>query len=394
MKLVSINTVCNGSTGKIMGSISREARKCGYEVFCIYGRRKGYTDIPCKKIGGFFSFWYHVFITTIFDLHGHGSYFKTKKIVRELKKINPDIIHLHNIHGYYLNYKVLFDYLKNEYKGKIFWTMHDCLPITGHCAYFDYSGCTKWKTGCNKCKSKKSYPVSLFMDRTKKNYEEKKKLFTDIDINIITPSKWLENILKMSFLKNLNIKTINNGIDTDIFKPTYDDTIYEKYNIPKDKKILLGVANCWEKRKGFDDFLSLSKKLDDLYVIVLVGLTNRQIKKVKKYKNIIPIKRTENQHDLAALYSLSYCLVNPTYEDNYPTVNIESLACKTRVVCYDTGGCVEQGINKNVYIVKKGNKNVDNLLKEILNLKEYQEFDTFLYSDKLFAKKIIEEYRK
>lgn len=396
MKLVSINTVCNGSTGKIMGSISREARNDGFEVFCIYGRRKGYTDIPCKKIGGPFSFLYHVFITTIFDAHGHGSYFKTKELVRELKKINPDIIHLHNIHGYYINYKILFDYLRNEYQGKIFWTLHDCLPMTGHCAYFDYIHCDRWKKGCHDCPNKKKYPISLVFDRSKKNYEEKKKLFADPRITIITPSIWLQDIVSKSFLKICNVKTINNGIDLEIFKLKKDETIYDKYNIPKDKKVILGVASIWERRKGFDDFLSLADKISDEYVIVLVGLNDRQTKEVENYRNIIPIKRTENQVDLATLYSLSYCLLNPTYEDNYPTVNIEALACHTRVVCYDTGGCVEQAKNKNVYLIKKQGKeeNIKNILKTIYSLKEYQEYDTSLYSDKLFAKKIIEEYRK
>lgn len=396
MKLVSINTVCNGSTGKIMGSISREARNDGFEVFCIYGRRKGYIDIPCKKIGGPFSFLYHVFITTIFDAHGHGSYFKTKELVRELKKINPDIIHLHNIHGYYINYKILFYYLRNEYQGKIFWTLHDCLPMTGHCAYFDYIHCDRWKMGCHDCPNKKKYPISLVFDRSKKNYEEKKKLFADPRITIITPSIWLQDIVSKSFLKICNVKAINNGIDLEIFKPKKDETIYDKYNIPKAKKVILGVASIWEKRKGFDDFLSLADKISDEYVIVLVGLNDRQIKEVENYRNIIPIKRTENQVDLATLYSLSYCLLNPTYEDNYPTVNIEALACHTRVVCYDTGGCVEQAKNKNVYLIKKQSKeeNIKNILKTIYSLKEYQEYDTSLYSDKLFAKKIIEEYRK
>ena len=167
MKLVQINTVCNGSTGKIMGDIQRVANQEGFETISFYGRRKGYKDLKCEKIGGFFSFWYHVFLTTVFDMHGHGSYFKTKKLVKRIKQENPDIIHLHNIHGYYINYKVLFDYLKNEYQGKIFWTLHDCLPLTGHCAYFTSVNCDRWKTECHDCPKKKSYPTSLFKDRSR-----------------------------------------------------------------------------------------------------------------------------------------------------------------------------------------------------------------------------------
>ena len=397
MKVVSINTVCNGSTGKIVGSISSSLIESGEEVFCIFGRRKGYANIPCKKIGGFFSFWYHVFLTTVFDLHGHGSYFKTKKIVRELKKLNPDIIHLHNIHGYYINYKVLFDYLKKEYQGRVFWTLHDCLPMTGHCAYFSNVSCEKWKTECHDCPNKKMYPTSLLFDRSRKNYQEKKNLFNGVkDLTIITPSVWLENIVLSSYLKKYPVKTINNGIDLNIFYPRLTDSIFDKYNIPKDKKVLLGVASIWEKRKGLDDFLMLSKLVSDDYVIVLVGLNNKQISKLKQYKNIIGIRRTENQDDLASLYSVSFALINPTYEDNYPTVNIEALASGTRVIAYDTGGCVEQAINPNMYIVKKTtkNNNVKNIIKLLETMDEYQDFDTSIYSDKLFTKKMLDEYRK
>lgn len=397
MKVVSINTVCNGSTGKIVGSISSSLIESGEEAFCIYGRRKGYANIPCKKIGGFFSFWYHVFITTVFDLHGHGSYFKTKKIVHELKKINPDIIHLHNIHGYYINYKVLFDYLKNEYQGRVFWTLHDCLPMTGHCAYFSNVSCEKWKTECHDCPNKKMYPTSLIFDRSRKNYQEKKNLFNGVkDLTIITPSIWLQNILSSSYLKNYPVKTINNGIDLNIFYPRLTDSILDKYNIPREKKVLLGVASVWEKRKGLDDFFLLSEKIDKQYIVVLVGLTSRQIKKVSGYKNIIGIKRTENQDDLASLYSVSFALINPTYEDNYPTVNIEALASGTRVIAYDTGGCVEQAENPNMYIVKKTtkNNNVKNIIKFLETMDEHQDFDTSIYSDKLFTKKMLDEYRK
>lgn len=397
MKVVSINTVCNGSTGKIVGSISSSLIESGEEAFCIYGRRKGYANIPCKKIGGFFSFWYHVFLTTVFDLHGHGSYFKTKKIVRKLKKLNPDIIHLHNIHGYYINYKVLFNYLKNEYQGRVFWTLHDCLPMTGHCAYFSNVSCEKWKTECHDCPNKKMYPTSLLFDRSRKNYQEKKNLFNGVkDLTIITPSIWLQNIVLSSYLKKYPVKTINNGIDLNIFYPRLTDSIFDKYNIPKDKKTLLGVASIWEKRKGLDDFLMLSKLVNDDYVIVLVGLNNKQISKLKQYKNIIGIRRTENQDDLASLYSVSFALINPTYEDNYPTVNIEALASGTRVIAYDTGGCVEQAINPNMYIVKKTtkNNNVKNIIKLLETMDEYQDFDTSIYSDKLFTKKMLDEYRK
>lgn len=392
MKLVQINTVCNGSTGKIMGDIQRTANQEGFETISFYGRRKGYNDLKCEKIGGFFSFWYHVFLTTVFDMHGHGSYFKTKKLVKRIKQENPDIIHLHNIHGYYINYKVLFDYLKNEYQGKIFWTLHDCLPFTGHCAHFMLVGCDRWKTVCHDCPKKRRYPISLFKDRSYKNYIEKKELFTGLkNLTIITPSDWLNKLVKKSFLKNYNVVTINNGIDLHIFKGNKDIEVLKKYIIPN-RKIILGVANVWTKEKGLDDIIELSKELNDEYIIVLVGLSKLQISKLKKYKNIIGIERTDNQQELVKLYSYAYTLVNPTYEDNYPTVNLEAIACGTPVITYDTGGCKEQVTNETGII---SNKN--NLLDDINRIKdlEFNNCNLLNKIDKeIKSKEIIELYRK
>lgn len=353
LKLIQINTVCNGSTGKIMGDIARSAQKEGYEVLCIYGRRKGYKDIPCLKVGGFFSFWFHVFWATLFDQQGHGSYFKTKKIIRILRKENPTILHLHNIHGYYLNYSVLFRYLKNEFNGKVYWTFHDCWPFTGHCAYFTAVNCCKWQLECKHCPNKKKYPVSLGFDSSKKNYYKKKIMFTGLkNLTIITPSKWLHTLVKQSFLKEYPVVTIPNTIDESIFKPTYDKEIFSKYNIPKNKKILLGVASIWEERKGLLDFIKLSSLLEEKYQIVLVGLSKKQILKLPS--KIIGIERTENQKDLAKLYTVATYFLNFTYEDNYPTVNLEAIHCGTKVISYDTGGCKEQIDGKNGKIVPVG----------------------------------------
>ena len=353
-KYIQINTVCNESTGKGMYKTALKAQEEGYQSLCIYGRRKGYKDIDSIKVGGFFSFWWHVILTTIFDSHGrHGSYFKTKKIVRILRKENPDVIHLHNIHGYYLNYPILFKYLRDEFKGEVKWTFHDCWPITGHCAHFALAKCNKWQKECHNCPNKKKYPISLFLDNSKKNYLTKKYWFTSLDkITIITPSDWLNKLVKQSFMGKYDVITINNTIDTNIFKPTKDDSVIEKYNIPKDKKILLGVASRWYKAKGYDDFIELSKHISDDYQIVLVGVNNKQKESLKKY-NIIGINRTDNQHELAVLYTYAHVFVNPTYEDNYPTVNLEAIACGTKVICYDTGGCKEQINDKTGIITDK-----------------------------------------
>lgn len=392
-KLVQINTVCNGSTGRIMGDIQRTANKNGFETISFYGRRKGFKDIKCEKIGNPLSFWIHVIINTIFDKQGHGSYFYTKKLIKRLKEENPDIIHIHNIHGYYLNYSLFFKYIKNDFSGKMFWTFHDCWPFTGHCAYFTAADCYKWKNGCHNCPNKKVYPISLLKDSSKSNYKEKKEIFNGVkNLTIITPSYWLNDLVKKSFLKEYDIVTINNGIDINIYKPIKDETIFEKYNIPN-KKILLGVASIWEERKGLDDFIELSKEIDDNYIIVLVGLSKKQISKLPN--NIIGIERTENVVELVKIYSNSYAFLNLTHEDNYPTVNLESIACGVPVITYDTGGCKEQVNDKTGILLENNNiQSVLSAIKEISNINFDNSDFTNNYDKNKKYDEIINLYRK
>lgn len=362
MKLIQINTVCNGSTGKIMADIQSKANKDGYDTISFYGRRNGYKSLKCEKIGSNFSFFSHLVLATIFDMQGYGSYFATKKLVRRLKEEQPDIIHLHNVHGYYLHLPTLFKYLKEDYNGEIRWTLHDCWTFTGHCSHFTASNCDKWKTCCYKCPNKRKYPVSLVFDRSKKNYLDKKRMFTGLkNLTIITPSEWLNKLVKKSFLRDYNVVTINNKIDKNIFKRTIDEHVYKKYSIPENKKNILGVASVWTKEKGFFDFIELSKTFLD-FNIILVGVNKKQKKLLSKY-GIIGVLRTENQTDLAKLYSICDYFVNPTYEDNYPTVNLEAIACGAKVISYDTGGCKEQIRNEDGFIVPVGS--IDDIIKII-----------------------------
>ncbi|NLV90533.1 MAG: glycosyltransferase [Tenericutes bacterium] len=366
-KLVQINIVCNGSTGRIMCDIAKKAEKEGFQSYIFYGRGNPSKELNCTRIGNNLSVYFHVFLTRFFNKHGHGSYFATKKLVRELKKITPDIIHLHNIHGYYINLKILFNYLKYEYKGKIIWTLHDCWSFTGHCTHFTIVECNKWQGKCYKCPQVTTYPKAFLIDTSKKEFQTKKKLFTGLNnLTIITPSKWLADLVKKSFLNEYKIEVINNGVDLNIFKPTCDERIYKKYNIPKNKKIILGVANIWGERKGLNDFIELSKIINNEYKIVLVGVNAVDKKKIPA--NIICVNRTDNAIELAKFYSAAYCYVNPTYEDNYPTTNIEAISCGTYVISYDTGGCKEQITNNNGLIIQ--NRNEKSLAKAIYNFKK------------------------
>lgn len=339
-KLIQINTVCNVSTGHIMGEIQKAAESDGFITLSIFGRRKGFTNLPCRKIGNPISFWLHVALTTVFDLHGMGSYFVTKKIIRVLRNENPDIIHLHNMHGYYLNYPLLFAYLKNEYKGKIFWTFHDCWPFTGHCAFYTMAACEKWRNGCNQCPNKKEYPISLIKDSSSHNYRMKKEYFTGIrNLTIIVPSEWMNRQVQYSFMKEYRVKTIHNGIDTKIFQYHENNDVYKKYGINEDKKIILGVAAYWTERKGLDDFVELARHISDDYVIVLVGLSLKQQNVLPS--NIIGIQRTESREELAKIYSASYIFMNPSIEESFSMVTVEAMACGLPVIALDTSAVGE-----------------------------------------------------
>lgn len=339
-KLIQINTVCNGSTGNIMRQIQIEAQKQGYETISFYGRRKGYTDLPCEKFGSFVGFWSHVIWNTITDKQGLFSYFVTKKMVKRLKEECPDIIHLHNLHGYYLNYPLLFRYLKEEFKGKIIWTFHDCWPVTGHCPHFVIAKCEQWKTQCTKCPNKGVYPISWFMDSSKSNYILKKELFSGFEnMTIVCPSVWMQDIVKQSFLRDTKSVVVSNGIDLDVFYPRKTEGTLKKYKIPRNKKVILGVAGIWEERKGLGVFINLAKELDEDYVIVLVGLNKAQTKKM--LPNMLGIERTENKDELAEIYSRADVFLNPSEEESFSLVTIEAMACGTPVVALDSSAVKE-----------------------------------------------------
>lgn len=328
-KLVEINVVCNGSTGKIMCDIAKEAKNNDIDTYCFYGRGKPNNNVKCIRVGNKLSIYFHVLLARL-GFNCFGSYFTTKRMIKRIKKINPDIIHLHNIHGYYVNIKVLFKYLKNEYKGKIIWTLHDCWAFTGHCSYFSYINCNKWQDYCFNCPQLRCYPKE-YIDTTKREFKLKKELFTELNnLTIITPSFWLEDIVKKSFLNEYEIKTIHNGINLETFKPKKDSEVLKKYNISNDKKILLGVANIWEERKGLNIFFELEKYLKDDEIIVLVGLTNKQISKLSE--KIIGIRRTDNQEEIAKIYSMSEVFINPSSEETFSLVTIEAMACGLPVV--------------------------------------------------------------
>lgn len=360
MKVFQINTVCGvGSTGRIATDLYHVLEEDGHSCCIAYGRGTAPAGIDSYKIGSTLDVYAHTMCSRLTDGEGLYSSSATKHLVEKIKAYAPDIIHLHNIHGHYLNYPILFQFLK-AYGRPVVWTLHDCWAFTGHCAYFDYIGCSRWKEECHDCPQLKAYPQSYGIDRSRENFARKKALFTGIDrLELITPSQWLADLVKKSFLRTYPVQVIHNGIDTTVFKPTPSD-FRERYGL-QDKKIILGVASPWTARKGLQDFIKLSKMLPEEWKIVLVGLSSKQLKAIPT--SILGIKRTNNVLELAQIYTAADVFFNPTYEDNYPTTNLEAIACGTPVITYDTGGSPESVVESCGFVVSK--KNLDDTIQSM-----------------------------
>ena len=349
MKVLQINTFGNLSTGKIAVDIYRTLRAHGSDGAVAFARNEVPGDVPSFKIGNPLSVYTDGVFTRLTDKAGHYSKGATDKLIKQIKEYDPDIIHLHNLHGYYLNVPMLFDYLKDAGKPVV-WTLHDCWAYTGHCCYYSMAGCEKWKTrGCSKCPQKKAYPASIFKDNSSRNFSEKNQMFHSVkNLHLVCVSKWLDNELKASFLKDIPSRVIYNGIDTSVFKPS-SGNFRIKYNVG-DKRIVLGVASTWDTRKGLADFIELSKILDERYKIVLVGLNDKQ--KASLPDNMIGIGRTDGPKELAEIYSASNVLFNASVEETFGLPNVESLACGTPVVAYNCTGIPETMTENDGYIVE------------------------------------------
>lgn len=347
MKVLQINSVCGyGSTGRIATDIYDSLEKKEHECLIAYGRGKSLEKYNTYKVSNNLDFAYHVLKTRFLDLHGFGSKIATKRLVKKIKEYKPDIIHLHNLHGYYLNVEVLFDFLR-EAKIPVVWLLHDQWPISGHSAYFDLNSKGEIPEKSLNKHQKYEYPKSLIIDNSKRNYKNKQEIFSNVEkLTIVTPSLWLTNLVKKSYLSEYNIETIYNGINLDVFRCRET----QKNN----KKIVLGVASVWEERKGLKYFDFLANRLDKDYEVVLVGINAKQREKINK--KITTIERTSSIEELANIYSQAHVFVNPTLNDNFPTTNIEALACGTPVITFDTGGSPEALTKKTGIVVEKGNE--------------------------------------
>ncbi|MBQ9433941.1 MAG: glycosyltransferase [Synergistaceae bacterium] len=352
MRVLFINVQCGrGSHGKIAAEQAEKFAHEGHEVKIAYSRD---PDMPEKykkyavRIGSTADIYIHALLTRLTDRNGFFSRGATRRFLAWAEEYNPDLLWLHNIHGYYINIDMLFRWIKSRPSMRVLWTLHDCWSFTGHCAYFTFAGCEKWRTHCEHCPQKNAYPAS-FVDASYRNYEDKRRIFTGVkDMTLITPSQWLADLVAQSFLREYPCEVRHNQIDRNIFRPSVSD-FRERYGLAE-KKIVLGVANRWEQRKGIRDFVRLSEILNpEKFSIVLVGLKHDALP-----EGIIHIDRTSNQQELAEIYTAADVLFNPTYEDNYPTVNLEAEACGTPVVTYDAGGSPETVRREDSRVVKCG----------------------------------------
>ena len=397
MKVLLINSVCGiGSTGRICTDLAAEFEAQGHEVKIAYGRQ----DAPERfakygvRIGGKADLIAHALQTRFFDTHGFGSKSATKQFLQWAESYDPDLLWLHNIHGYYINIEMLFDWIKKRPNMQVKWSLHDCWTITGHCSHFAYVGCDQWRTGCQKCSQSYRYPAS-YRDNCRENYRRKKAAFTGVkNMTLITASQWLTDLVKDSYLGEYPVQLQYNKIDTTVFKPTPSD--FRKEHGLEDKKIVLAVAGVWEERKGFYDILRLADMLDSRYALVMVGLNDKQRQQMPKtlaalrknpekwtmvrddsgeiihgadgcvaiptnvdemYRQItgedydpdkkkdlatmLFLGKTNSPRELAQIYTAADVFANATYEDTYPTVNLEARACGLRVVTYAVCGTPE-----------------------------------------------------
>lgn len=355
-KLLQINSTANiTSTGRIAEQIGLMAIQDGWDSYLAYGRTSNPSKSHLLKIGGKSNIYIHGINGLLFDNHGLSSKVATKKLVEQIKTIKPDVIHLHNLHGYYISYEVLFDFLAEE-GVPVVWTLHDCWNFTGHCSYYSDIDCQKWQIHCEKCPKIHNYPKSLFIDSSSRNYQKKKACFNSIkNLTLVPVSHWLEEEVKKSFFKENKIKCILNGVDIEKFKPTGREQITrEEYGLVG-KKVLLGVATAWGPRKGWADYIQLSQMLPKEYKIVMVGVTEKQAKLLPN--NILAIQRTESVERLADLYSMADVVLNLSDEESFGLTTAEGFACGTPSIVYNCTASPELITDETGLVIEKSDLN-------------------------------------
>ena len=380
--------VNSGSVGRIAEQIGERILDNNGESYITYARNNLPSKSATVKIGNQLGVLWHVLMTRISDNHGFESKRATENLIKYINKLKPSIIHLHHLHGYFVNIEILFNFL-SKMNIPVVWTFHDCWSFTGHCTHYEAVGCERWKTQCYECPQKNEYPKSVILDRSFKNYIQKKELFNKVkNLTIVPVSYWLEEEVKKSFLKNHKTKVIHNGIDLNKFHPKKSkNAVLRQYGLDQNITIILGVASTWSHKKGLEYFSSVADLLDgENYRVILVGLDDLQISSLNK--NIIGIKRTESVEELADLYSAADVFVNPTLEESLGLTNIEALACGTPVVTFKSGGSPECiNVDTGIVVDKGDLKGLVSAIVEIVtNSKQFYTKNCVQRAHSLFNK--------
>lgn len=351
MRVLLVNLVYGvGSTGKIIADIADLLRKSGSDIRILYGTGEDSHDADARRISGRLGYYVHNALSRVTDHAGLYSHIATLRLISEIKAFRPDLIHLHTLHGFYVNYEMLFHFLK-EADIPIVWTLHDCWSFTGHCTHFSQIKCTQWQTECRDCRLLRRYPQCYCKGDVRRNFIRKREAFTGVKKLIITtPSQWLANQVAQSFLRDYPRVVIPNGINRMVFFPQ-NSNLREKYHL-EGRKIVLGVSSTWNAQKGLKDLLTLAKRLRADYQVVLIGLTAKQLPNIPS--NVLALPRTANQNELAQWYTTADVFVNPTYEETFGLTTVEAQACGTPVVVYDTDGCPETLVTRDSVLVARG----------------------------------------
>ncbi len=352
LRILQINSVCGtGSTGRITTDLYRTLKEQGHECLIAYGRGKAPGAYQTLRIGTRLEVCLHGLYARIMDRSGFASRSATRRFLKKVAVYQPDIIHLHNLHGYYIHIELLFQYLKRA-GIPVIWSLYDCWSFTGHCCHFDYIGCDRWKTGCCHCRQGRTYPKSLLWDNSRGNYLKKKSIFTGCpELVIVTPTRWLTDLVQESFLKSYSVVTIPSGIDLTAFKPT-PSGLRSEYGL-EGKYIVLGLSNGFDRYKGLSHFIRLAESLPEEYKLILVGVKGN---KKEIPKNILALPRTKSSTLLAAYYTAADIFVNPTLQETQGLTNLEALACGTGVVAFHSGGCPESLTKDCGLIVDRGDQ--------------------------------------
>lgn len=362
LKLLQINVAANwGSHGRIAEEIGLEAMAQGWESYIAYGRYANPSKSHIVKIGDLFDHCLHGAQSLLLDRHGLASCGPTKKLIREIEQIKPDLIHLHNIHGFYLNYPILFRYLSTV-DIPVVWTLHDCWAFTGHCAWPIHGHCDRFQEQCCHCPlQSKGYPKSFLLDRSRSNFKLKKRYFRSLqDLHLVTVSRWLEQQVRLSFMQDMDIRTIYNGLDTEVFRPSGTPPT----SVTDGHPLVLGVCNAWYDWKGLDDMAALREILPDDYEVMVVGVNEDQMHRLPE--GITCIRRTDSVRQLAEIYSQADVFVNPSKVESFGMTTAEALSCGTPSIVYDTSACPEVVDNLTGRVVPLGDVNA--LAKAVMEI--------------------------